>query len=207
MFHLSLGFRLLITWPCSLSMEEVEFVFLTLESGLALGLALANRMRWKWRFPAPSLWFRGPWVLLSLSFCHNHKPGWLAGGQGTDRRVLWAPANQPIAHCTYVWAQLRSPLPSPDSRTAWLTHLRLQSQEQMFTIVHSWGLVGGCLAAVSVAINNGYRQFCWNWIRVLEKLWAMQQRRELLTQPDSVLLSRCTEFFLGFLAMLQLLRS
>ena len=36
----------------------------------------------------------------------------------------------------------------------------------------------------------------------------MQQTREFLKQPHSVLVSRCTEFFLGFfLAMLQLLRS
>ena len=155
MFHLSLGFSLLITWPCSLSMEEVEFVFLPLESGLALGLALAKRMWWKRRFPAPSLWFRGPCMLLSQP--QARLACWRT--RHRQKSVVWAPANQPIAHCTHAWAQLRSPLPSPDSRTAWLTHLRLQSQEQMFTIVHSWGLVGGCLVAVSVAINNGHRQF------------------------------------------------
>ena len=198
MFHLALGFRLLIMWPCSFSMEEVGFVFLPLESGLALELALANRMWWKWRFPAPRLWFRGPCVLLSLSFCHNHNPSWPAAGQGTDRRVLCGPRSiSPL-----LTAHTREPCwdllcLAQISRIAWLTH-RLKRQEQMSTIVPSWGLVGGCLAAVSVAIDNGHRQFCWNWIRVLETPWAMQQTREFLKQPDHVLLSRCTEFFLGF---------
>ena len=91
-------FTFLKMWPCSFSMEEVGFVFLPLESGLALGLALANRMWWKWLFPAPSLWFRGPCVLLSLSFCHNHNPSWPAAGQGTDRRVLCGPRS--MTHCS-----------------------------------------------------------------------------------------------------------